>query len=141
MHALARRVVAFVNHCRARDSLHAGRVINIGSVDGHGQAWRADYSSSKAALFAFTRALAVEMAPSVLVNCIAPGFIMTLGTSTLKDYAQSRSGRDSYVARSILKRVGQPVEIANAALFLASEECSYMTGEVLRVTGGIQANL
>lgn len=121
-----------------------GRVVNIASVDGHGQALRADYAAAKAGVMAFTRALAVELSPSVLVNCIAPGVINTramMGFGKTKDEQQENPAFKSYVNRSILKRHGEPVEIANAALFLASEECSYMTGECLRISGGIQANL
>ena len=109
-----------------------GRIVNFSSINMAGEAGAADYGAAKAAVASFTRSLALELAPHVNVNCIAPGLIRT---SVMQ--RQSAADAESYVARTALKRIGEPREIANAALFLASEEASYVTGEMLAVAGGI----
>ena len=109
-----------------------GRIVNFSSINMAGEAGAADYGAAKAAVASFTRSLALELAPHVNVNCIAPGLIRT---SVMQ--RQSAEDAERYVARTALKRIGEPREIANAALFLASEEASYVTGEMLAVAGGI----
>jgi len=109
-----------------------GRIVNFSSINMAGEAGAADYGAAKAAVASFTRTLAIELAPHVNVNCIAPGLIRT---SVLD--RQSPADTERYVARTLLKRVGEPGEIAGAALFLASEDSSYVTGEMLAVSGGI----
>ena len=118
-------------------AMHAarwGRVINISSRSHLGNPAQTNYSAAKAGLIGFTRALALESGSfGVTVNAIAPGFIETEGMRGLKNYAVLR---ERSVEKSPLKRVGQPEEIADAALFLASERAAYITGDVMHVTGG-----
>lgn len=111
-----------------------GRIINISSVVGQsGQAGQANYSASKAGLIGLTKALAREFAPrNVLVNALAPGFIRTRMTEELKDEAKTK------ISEMIpLGRMGSAQEVAQAALFLAGDECSYITGQVLAINGGL----
>jgi 3-oxoacyl-[acyl-carrier protein] reductase len=112
----------------------AGRIINISSVVGQsGQAGQANYSASKAGLIGLTKSLAREFAPrQVLVNAVAPGFIRTRMTEGLKDEARAR------ISEMIpLGRMGEPGEVAKAALFLAGDDSAYITGQVLAVNGGL----
>ena len=111
-----------------------GRIINISSVVGQsGQAGQANYSASKAGLIGLTKSLAREFAPrQVLVNAVAPGFIRTRMTEGLKDEAKAK------ISEMIpLGRMGEPGEVAKAALFLAGEDSAYITGQVLAVNGGL----
>ena len=112
----------------------AGRIINISSVVGQsGQAGQANYSASKAGLIGLTKSLAREFAPrQVLVNAVAPGFIRTRMTEGLKDEAKTK------IYEMIpLGRMGEPGEVAKAALFLAGDDSAYITGQVLAVNGGL----
>ena len=96
----------------------------------------APYAAAKAAVAAFTRSLAQELAPQVNVNCVAPGLIQTSVTDRL-----SQADRDELTGRSFHKRAGQPREVANAVAFLASDEARFLTGEVLAVSGGYHPHL
>ena len=111
-----------------------GRIINISSVSGIiGNAGQANYSAAKAGLLGLTKTLAKELAcRSITVNAIAPGFIATRMTKNLPEAVVEQ-------AQKIipLKRFGEPVEVANTAVFLASEEASYITGQVIKVDGGM----
>ena len=113
-----------------------GRIVNIASVDMAGAPGRADYGAAKAAVASLTRSLAAEYAPIIAVNCIAPGIIRTSAVERLP--AETVEG---FRQRALLGRLGEPSEIASAALFLASDEASYITGEILAVSGGISARL
>lgn len=109
-----------------------GTIINITSVSGlMGNAGQANYSASKAGLIGLTKSVARELAArNVRCNAIAPGFIQTEMTEDL--------GSENTLAASIpLSRLGNPDDVANAAAFLASEAAAYITGEVLRVDGGL----
>lgn len=109
-----------------------GKIINISSVSGMiGNAGQANYSASKAGLIGLTKSVARELAERhICVNAVAPGFIQTEMTAGI--------GAENPLMQSIpQKRVGMPDDIANAVLFLASDESSYITGEVLRVDGGM----
>jgi len=108
-----------------------GRIVNIASVVYAGEGGQADYAAAKAAVASFTRSLAIEFAPAINVNCIAPGIIATTVLDRLDD-AQRRH----YTDRNLMKRPGQPAEIAAAAAFLASDDASFMTGEIVAVSGG-----
>ncbi len=110
-----------------------GRIINISSVWGLvGASCEVHYSTAKAALIGFTKALAKEVGPSgITVNAIAPGVINTDMNS-----AFSQEDISSLEDETPLCRIGEPVEVANAALFLASDEAAFITGDVLNVSGG-----
>jgi 3-oxoacyl-[acyl-carrier protein] reductase len=111
-----------------------GRIINISSVVGlAGNAGQANYSASKAGLIGLTKSAAKELAgKGVTCNAVAPGFIETHMTASL-----SQAVLDGYRAAIPMKRMGNMDDIANAALFLASDWASYITGEVVRVDGGM----
>ena len=111
-----------------------GRIINISSVVGEaGNPGQAVYSASKAALIGLTKTLAREYASrGVTVNAVAPGFIETDMTAALPEAAQKKIVEDTPAGRQ-----GKPEEIAAAALFLASDEAAYVTGQVIRVNGGM----
>ncbi len=111
-----------------------GRVINISSRSHLGNPGQTNYSAAKAGLIGFTRALALESGRfGVTVNAIAPGFVETEGMLTLENYDVLR---ERSIAKSPLKRIGYPAEIADAVLFLASQNAGYITGDVMHVTGG-----
>lgn len=112
----------------------SGRIINISSVVGvAGNAGQTNYSASKAGMIGFTKSLAKEVASrGILVNAVAPGFIETGMTDVLKDEIKEE------IAKSIpLKRMGTTQDVANLVKFLASEESSYITGQVINVDGGM----
>lgn len=111
-----------------------GKIINMSSIVGlTGNAGQANYAASKAAIIGFTKALAKELAPrNICVNCIAPGFITTPMTDALNE-----EQRKAVLSRVPLGRMGDPQEIAHAALFLASSLSDYITGQVLVVDGGM----
>lgn len=111
-----------------------GRIINISSVVGiAGNAGQTNYSASKAGLIGFTKSLAKEVASrNILVNAVAPGFIETNMTDVLKQEVKDE------IAKNIpLKRMGTPKDVANVVKFLASEDSSYITGQVISVDGGM----
>jgi 3-oxoacyl-[acyl-carrier protein] reductase len=111
-----------------------GRIINVTSIFGQiGQAGQANYSSAKAGLIGLTMSVAREVASrNITVNAVAPGFIDTAMTSVLSDELKEKM-------RTLvpLGRTGTDMEVAHAVKFLASEEAGYITGEVLKVNGGI----
>jgi len=123
------RAVAFAM-VRARK----GRIINISSIaaDSHNPG-QANYSASKGAINSFTRALAVEVAGrGVTVNAIAPGFIETDMSAAVRNKAG-----DIITKMIPMKRLGQAEDIAKVAVFLASADSAYMTGQILKVDGGL----
>jgi 3-oxoacyl-[acyl-carrier protein] reductase len=111
-----------------------GRIINIASVVGQmGNAGQANYCASKAGLIGLTKSNARELAKrSITVNAVAPGFIATAMTDAL-----SEKVRDELTAQIPLERLGSAEDIANAVVFLASEQSGYITGHVLSVNGGM----
>lgn len=111
-----------------------GRVISISSRAHLGNPGQANYSAAKAGLLGFTRAIALESGKfNITANAIAPGFIRTEGIEALPNYQQVT---ERAIANTPVPRVGEVGDIAAAALFLASEQAGYITGEVLHVTGG-----
>jgi 3-oxoacyl-[acyl-carrier protein] reductase len=112
----------------------AGRIISIASVVGlMGNPGQANYSASKAGVIGLTKSVAKELASrGVTVNAIAPGFIKTRMTEALTD-----SQRKIMLDKIPLNRLGEPQDVANAALFLASDWASYITGQVITVDGGM----
>ena len=110
-----------------------GRIINITSMWGLvGSSCEVHYSTAKAGLIGMTKALAKELGPSgITVNAIAPGVI-----NTEMNKALSREDMDLLIDETPLMRIGEPCDVASAALFLASDEASFITGDVLNVSGG-----
>ncbi len=117
-----------------------GSLVNIASIMGHrGLRQIAAYSATKGAVAALTRGLAVEYAAfNVRVNTISPGFIETAMTERALRMPAIRKG---LVDKTAMRRLGQPIEIARVALFLASEDASYVTGAEILVDGGMSASL
>jgi len=112
----------------------SGRIINISSVSGlMGNPGQANYSASKAGVIGLSKATAKELASrGITVNCIAPGYIATDMTNKMTDQA-----KDSIISQIPLGRMGSPEDIAAAALFLASNEAGYITGQTFTVDGGM----
>ena len=112
----------------------SGRIINVSSVAAtHVNAGQTNYAASKGAINSFTRALAVEIAGrGITVNAIAPGFIETDMSAVVRNKAG-----DMINKMIPMKRIGTPEDIAKVAVFLASDESSYITGQVISVDGGL----
>ena len=112
---------------------HSGRIINIGSRWGKtGASCEVHYSATKAALEGFTKALAKELGPSgITVNCVEPGVIVTSMNAQL-----DQETMQGLIDETPLMRLGKPSDVADAVLFLASENASFITGQILGVDGG-----
>ncbi len=111
-----------------------GKIVSIASVVGiSGNAGQCNYAASKAGIIGFTKSIAKELASrNILANCIAPGFIATDMTAVLSDDVKEKINE-----QIPLKKMGTPEEVANAVYFLANEENTYITGQVLNVDGGM----
>lgn len=114
-----------------------GRIINISSVLGHtGNFGQSIYAASKGAITAFTKSIAQDLAQfNILCNCVAPGFIVSEMTDRLNDDVKRRIGE-----QIALRRFGQPVDVAEVVVFLASERASYITASTIHVNGGLYSN-
>jgi 3-oxoacyl-[acyl-carrier protein] reductase len=112
-----------------------GRIVNMSSLAGHdgGGAGASAYAASKAAIMAFTKGLAKEVAKEgITVNCVAPGLINT----AFHDVHSTPEMRQATVKAMPLAREGQPIDVARVVLFLASDMASFITGETLNINGG-----
>ena len=118
----------------------SGSIINLASICGQfGTPWMAGYSAAKAAVINFSRAAASEGAShNIRCNVVSPGVVETPATAGMLTDDKTRTNTEKLIP---LKRVGQPVEVANAILFLASDEASYITGACLPVDGGRSSEL
>ena len=112
----------------------SGKIINITSVVGHtGNLGQSNYTASKAGIVAMSKTLAIEYAKkNINVNCISPGFIKTAMTEKIDD-----KFKEVIVSKIPSGRLGEPQDIANAVLFLASNQSDYINGETLHVNGGM----
>ena len=111
-----------------------GRIVSTSSIVGlNGNAGQANYSASKAGIVGMTKSVAKELAGrGVTANAVAPGYIGTDMTNVLSDKV-----KDAMKAQIPAKRIGTPEDVANVVAFLCSDEASYVTGEVIRVDGGL----
>ena len=112
----------------------SGKIINITSVVGHtGNIGQANYTASKAGIIAMSKSLAIEYAKkNININCISPGFIKTAMTDKIDD-----KFKENLISKIPSARLGEPEDIANAVLFLASSQSDYINGETLHVNGGL----
>tara|TARA_B100001093_G_scaffold350446_1_gene334993 strand:- start:21 stop:758 length:738 start_codon:yes stop_codon:yes gene_type:complete len=112
----------------------SGKIVNITSVVGHtGNLGQANYTASKAGIVAMSKSLAIEYAKkNINVNCISPGFIKTAMTDKIDD-----KFKEVIVSKIPSARLGEPDDIANAVLFLISDQSNYINGETLHVNGGM----
>ena len=126
-------VQALLPHMRQR---RYGRIVNLASIGGkHGAPEQAHYSASKAAVMGFTRVLAQEVGEfGITANCLCPGIIVTeMGRTNLSVPAIA----DAWIAKTALRRLGQPEDVVGPACFLASDASAFVTGQSLNVCGGI----
>jgi len=112
----------------------SGKIVNITSVVGHtGNLGQANYTASKAGLVAMSKSLAIEYAKkNININCISPGFIQTAMTDKIDD-----KFKEVIISKIPSARLGEPEDIANAVLFLSSDQSNYINGETLHVNGGM----
>ena len=112
----------------------SGKIVNITSVVGHtGNLGQANYTASKAGIVAMSKSLAVEYAKkNININCISPGFIKTAMTDKIDD-----KFKEVIISKIPSARLGEPEDIANAVLFLSSDQSDYINGETLHVNGGM----
>jgi len=112
----------------------SGKIVNITSVVGHtGNLGQANYTASKAAIVAMSKSLAIEYAKkNININCISPGFIKTAMTDNIDE-----KFKEVIVSKIPSARLGEPDDIANAVLFLSSDQSNYINGETIHVNGGM----
>ena len=112
----------------------SGKIVNITSVVGHtGNVGQVNYTASKAGIVAMSKSLAIEYAKkNININCISPGFIKTAMTDTIDE-----KFKEVIISKIPSARLGEPDDIANAVLFLASNQSDYINGETLHVNGGM----
>ena len=110
-----------------------GRIVNITSIVGlTGNAGQSNYAASKAGLIGMTKSIAKEVASrGITANCIAPGWIETSMTDGLSDDVKNK-----FLSQIPTGKIGYPIDIANAVIFLASDEAEYITGQTITVDGG-----
>jgi len=116
-----------------------GRIVNLSSVAAHGTALAGTtfYAATKAAVVLLTRRFAMELGPfGITVNAVAPGFILTDMALDSRTPAEAQITIDQFAAKAMVRRTGQPEDIANAVAFLVSPESSFITAQTLTVDGG-----
>jgi len=120
-----------------------GAIVNTSSIQTHGGVDNvASYAASKAGVMALTRSMAIDYGPTIRVNAIAPGYVLTPLTESVFDSKEKQDRELGMVAEQLaMKRIGRPEDIGLAAAFLASDEASYITGIQLFVDGGLTAKL
>lgn len=120
--------------CRSMLKQKSGKIVNIASIIGIiGNAGQANYAASKAGIIGFTKSIAKELAgKGINVNAIAPGFIKTKMTEIL-----SEEVKQNLLTQIPLRKLGEPEDIAKTVVFLVSDEASYITGQVIKVDGGM----
>ena len=119
--------------CRSMMKAHYGRIVSIASIVGEeGNAGQVNYAASKGGLISLTKSVAREFATrNITANAVAPGFIKTRMTDAVPEDAKQK-----LISKILLGRMGDPIDVARAVLFLSSDESSYITGHVLNVNGG-----
>ena len=112
----------------------SGKIVNITSVVGHtGNLGQANYAASKAGIVAMSKSLAMEYAKkNINVNCISPGFIKTAMTDNLDE-----KFKELIISKIPSAKLGEPKDVANAVLFLVSDQSNYINGETIHVNGGM----
>ena len=112
----------------------SGKIVNITSVVGHtGNLGQVNYSASKAGIVAMSKSLAIEYAKkNININCVSPGFIQTAMTSKIDE-----KFKEIIVSKIPSAKLGEPEDVANAVLFLASDQSNYINGETIHVNGGM----
>ena len=112
----------------------SGKIVNITSVVGHtGNLGQANYTASKAGIVAMSKSLAIEYAKkNININCISPGFIKTAMTDKIDE-----KFKETIISKIPSARLGEPEDIANAVLFLSSDQSNYINGETIHVNGGM----
>ena len=127
-----------VFHCareaaRRMAAAGSGVILNMGSTNGlMGYHYYADYNASKAGVIELTRSMALELGPTIRVNAVCPGFIMT----PMQETEYTHEMRQAFEAKVPLHRLGSPTEVAALFAFLASDEAAFITGELIHANGG-----
>jgi meso-butanediol dehydrogenase/(S,S)-butanediol dehydrogenase/diacetyl reductase len=126
---------------RAMKQRQAGSVVNLASIEGlEGMQSQAAYNASKGGVVLLTRNMAIDYGPlGIRVNCLCPGFIETPMTAVLRSTPALQPILDQFIGMHMLKRSGRPEEVAACALFLCSDDASFVTGHALVVDGGMTA--
>lgn len=135
LHGVFHSIQAVLPDMRAA---HWGRIVNISSSSTHsGQPYMSHYVSAKSAVNGLTKSLALELGPEgITVNAVPPGFIDTPMLRKSEQAGRLGGAIDDHIARTPVRRVGRPEDIAAACAFLASEDAGYITGQILGVNGG-----
>ena len=116
------------------DQEAGGQIVNLGALTGiTGRANGINYCASKAAVIVMTKCLAIELAPKVRVNCVLPGTVRTPEIDERYDLAENEA---AFAEKALLKRIGEPDEIASAIRFLIFDAAAYITGQKFIVDGG-----